>query len=577
MLVNSLQKHCTDPCFTPFIQNIANMDLPERFTFPFYYQPHSLSLIAVAELQDYLKKYLPDEFTQIGKMFGILLVENQAGAVGYLSAVSGAVVSSFIVENKMTSKFVPPVFDVKAKENNFQLEQKTINALNERINDVEKDSGAQQQIKHLTVQLAHVRQQAENEIQAQQQCVIENRKTRKRKRADFIHLTPNEQQAESEKALSIQLSRESVADKKRLLEVKQHWQEKILTISEPLDHLLAEIAELKNKRKALSAALQQKIFQQYQFLNINGEQKNLTQLFSNTSYHAVHHAPPAGAGECAAPKLLQYAFKQGYKPLALAEFWWGKSPKSEVREHKNFYGACIGKCQPILAHMLSGIMVDEDPLLTNTAENMPLEIIYQDDVMVVVNKPSELLSVPGKSIKDSVYQRVQQLFPNATGSLIVHRLDMSTSGLMVLALNPQVHKNLQKQFIERTVKKRYLALLDGLLAQDEGTINLPLLGDFNDRPRQMVCYQEGKVAETFWQVISINKQQQTTKVALYPKTGRTHQLRVHCAHALGLHMPIIGDDLYGKNANRLHLQAQYLAFDHPVSNKPLVFEIPDDF
>jgi len=276
----------------------------------------------------------------------------------------------------------------------------------------------------------------------------------------------------------------------------------------------------------------------------------------------------------------------------MAEFWWGQSPKSEIRQHKNFYAACLGKCQPILAHMLSNMEVDDDPLLINTAKDKPLKIVYQDDVMVVINKPSELLSVPGKNITDSVYHRVKLLFPHATGSLIVHRLDMATSGLMVLALNKAAHKNLQQQFISRSVKKRYIALLNGVLEdnklenenvegevlkQKEGLINLPLAGDFNDRPRQLVCFEHGKNAETFWQVQSVNKQQQTIKVALYPKTGRTHQLRVHCAHHLGLNMPILGDDLYGTPAKRLHLQAQYLELDHPVNKNRMHFELDDDF
>jgi tRNA pseudouridine32 synthase/23S rRNA pseudouridine746 synthase len=313
-----------------------------------------------------------------------------------------------------------------------------------------------------------------------------------------------------------------------------------------LAKLSDEIAHLKALRKTLSAELQKRIFQQYRFLNISGIEKNLIDIFKDTP----RIIPPAGSGDCAAPKLLQYAFKWGLQPLAMAEFWWGAAPKSEIRQQGNFYGACLGKCKPILTHMLDGITLDENPLLTNPAEGKSLEIIYQDDDMLVINKPAEFLSVPGKNIEDSVYSRMKVLFPLADSPFIVHRLDMSTSGLMVIALTKRSHKNLQKQFINRTIKKSYIALIDGNLMQDKGIINLPLQGDINDRPRQRVCQQTGKPAETSWHVLErkIEGKQISTRIELFPVTGRTHQLRVHCAHPLGLNMPIIGDDLYGKKS-----------------------------
>ena len=323
--------------------------------------------------------------------------------------------------------------------------------------------------------------------------------------------------------------------------------------------------------------MQKKLFAQYRFLNIGGFERSLGELFLNTAYHTAHGKPPAGSGECAAPKLLQYAFKWQLKPIALAEFWWGPAPKSEVRQHQNFYAACIGKCQPILTHMLMGMDVDENPLLKNPAEGKNIDVIYQDDDMLIINKPAEFLSVPGKNISDCVHSRIKQLYPQATGAIIVHRLDMSTSGLMVIALNKPTHKNLQKQFINRDVKKRYVALIDGLLEENTGTVTLPLRGDFDDRPRQMVCQQDGKPAQTTWQVIERDEQCQTTKVYLYPKTGRTHQLRVHCAHSLGLNMPIIGDDLYGTKANRLHLHAQMLELSHPITKELMHFEVDSEF
>ena len=317
--------------------------------------------------------------------------------------------------------------------------------------------------------------------------------------------------------------------------------------------------------------LQQQIFDKYQFLNIQGQAKNIAHIFSSTPYKI----PPAGAGECAAPKLLNYAFTYDYTPIAMAEFWWGASPASEVRRHKHIYPACQSKCQPILTHMLSGMSVDENPLLLNPAEGKHLDIIYEDDDVLVINKPAEFLSVPGKNIEDSVYSRIKQAYPLATGPLIVHRLDMSTSGLMVVALTKESNKQLQKQFIKRTVKKRYIALLAGTLIDDEGIINLPLRVDLNDRPRQLVCYEHGKPAETHYQVIE--RKNNRTKVYFYPKTGRTHQLRVHSAHTLGLNSPIVGDDHYGLTDTRLHLHAQRLCFNHPTTNEVLTFECdPND-
>jgi tRNA pseudouridine32 synthase/23S rRNA pseudouridine746 synthase len=275
------------------------------------------------------------------------------------------------------------------------------------------------------------------------------------------------------------------------------------------------------------------------------------------------------------------------KPLAIAEFWWGQAPKSEIRQHKNFYGACSGKCQPILAHMLEGMAIDDNPLLVNPAESKTLEIIYQDDDIVVVNKPNEFLSVPGKNIEDSVYSRIKQQFPRASGSYIVHRLDMSTSGVMVLALTKRAQKSLQQQFITRTIKKRYVAILEGkVLSKNKGEINLPLKGDFDDKPKQLVCFEQGKPSKTTWEVIDIIDGK--SKLYLYPETGRTHQLRVHCAHPLGLNLPILGDDLYGsKNyygrnesgnqKNRLHLHAEMLTLRHPITKEVVTFQIDATF
>ena len=560
-----------DPCFTRFKSSIDSYNLPERFTFPFYYQPHPLCLLAAEELQVSLdqKKSLQHDFSQSGKMFGVLLVENSQGELGYLSGFSGK-----LADNNDLTHFVPPVDDSINTEF-FKIEQKVINDLNAQLTLLEAnpDIEVTQQV------LAELTSAANSDFSQLQSKNSVQKKARKAQR----NLAATSLSDAEFTLLKDKLAKQSVADKNELKYLKLSWQEKLIKAQQGVDTLLDVITSIKEQRSLLSNSLQQKLFEQYRFLNIKLEEKNLTDLFIDTAFHHKYGVPPAGAGDCAAPKLLQYAFKAGLKPIALAEFWWGKSPKSEVRQHKNFYTACIGKCQPILTHMLSGMLIDDNPLLKSLSEDKNVEIIYQDEVMAVINKPSELLSVPGKSISDCVHSRMKLLFPKASGPLIVHRLDMSTSGLMVIALTKQAHKNLQQQFIKRTVEKRYVALLSGcpkqLVDNEEGVISLPLAGDFDDRPRQMVCFETGKEAETKWQRIAFEQQgeQTLTRIHLYPKTGRTHQLRVHCAHHLGFNTPIVGDDLYGSKANRLHLHAEMLKLNHPTTNEAMAFTVAAKF
>lgn len=556
-----------DHCFTSFDESIDNYALSEKFTFPFYYEPHPLCLLAAKQLQLHLETQTQwqhdfgltdDKKTAIGKMFGVLLVQKNNGEIGYLAAFSGK-----LADQNLLPKFVPPVFDMLTEDSFFLSEQKVINDINYQIKTLEQNP----KISELELVLNIEKTAADVAIQNHRQKMIFGRRNRKSQRSSAeTNLSPA-----GFLELKEQLSKESIKDKNKLRDLNTHWDEQIDKAAVPLNQLFDELTNLKEKRKTLSAKLQKKLFSQYRFLNINGVEKNLNDIFENTA----KPIPPAGSGECAAPKLLHYAFKMGLKPLALAEFWWGTSPKSEIRQHRNFYAACQSKCQPILSHMLDGMEIDENPLLTNPGIGKSIDIIYQDDVMAVINKPADLLSVPGKNIEDSVYLRMKQQFPHATGPLIVHRLDMSTSGLMVIALTKQANKNLQQQFIKRIVKKRYVALLDGVLEQEEGSISLPLRVDLDDRPRQLVCYQYGKPAETQWQVIEQTNSQ--TKVYFYPKTGRTHQLRVHSAHSSGLDMPIVGDDLYGIKTDRLHLHAESLEFHHPVTQKLIHFQVEAEF
>ena len=259
----------------------------------------------------------------------------------------------------------------------------------------------------------------------------------------------------------------------------------------------------------------------------------------------------------------------------MAEFWWGPPPKSAIRKHRQYYPACRSKCGPILAHMLSKTNVEPNPLLSSIGLEKKLMTVFEDDDILVINKPHDFLSVPGKNQLDSVLSRIEAKLPTATGPLIVHRLDWSTSGIMVIAKSKEVHKQLQYQFIQRLVKKRYVACLGGLLHMDEGMITLPIRVDLEDRPRQLVCEKHGKKAITKWKVI--NRQKQLTRVHFFPITGRTHQLRVHAAHHRGLNTPIIGDDLYGIPAQRLLLHAEWISFQHPKSGQQLIFEEPAPF
>jgi tRNA pseudouridine32 synthase/23S rRNA pseudouridine746 synthase len=259
----------------------------------------------------------------------------------------------------------------------------------------------------------------------------------------------------------------------------------------------------------------------------------------------------------------------------MAEFWWGKPAPSNIRKQGNFYPACRNKCEPILGHMLQGLAVEPNPLLLNPAIGKELEFIYEDPYLVIVNKPAEFLSVPGKTITDSVQQRMRSRYPNATGPLTVHRLDMATSGLMVIALSKEVHGHLQEQFMKRTVKKRYVALLDGIVKQSQEYIDLPLRVDLDNRPYQLVCYEHGKTARTRYEILAVHNNQ--TRVNFYPITGRTHQLRMHAAHPNGLDTAIVGDDLYGVKKDRLYLHAAQLTFKHPVSKEAMNFEIDVPF
>lgn len=550
-------------CFLPLELTAEFSDLPNKLDYPFYYDPKPLAVQAAKQLQARLEI---EDFNHnfgigqsirgnaIGKMFGVLVVEDGSGEIGYLAAFSGK-----LGDKNHHEGFVPPVFDILEEDGFFKKGEVELNELNRKIESIENSLEFANAIQFLE----RLKKESEEKINTFKAWLKSEKQKRDEIRLKNIDILS---QVEFEK-LNEQLKNESISQQ---LEFKRLKRSLAHEISELEQSTYGELRELKELRATKSAALQQSIFSEYTFLNSKKQNKSLLEIFSNT----VFKVPPAGAGECAAPKLFQYAFLHDLKPICMAEFWWGMSPDSEVRVHKQFYPACRGKCEPILEHMLEGIQVEENPLLQQ-AEVTELEIVFEDEWLLLVNKPADFLSVPGKELKDSVLERIKINYPSATGPLLVHRLDMSTSGLLLVAKTEEVYKNLQKQFIQRKVKKTYIALLEGIVTKKEGSINLPLRVDLEDRPKQMVCYEYGKNALTEFKVLEIKDNK--TRIEFFPITGRTHQLRVHAAHHLGLNCPIVGDDLYGTKAQRLHLHAAKIEFTHPISREKMLVDCKADF
>lgn len=528
-----------------FTTSITDIPLPERFTYPFCYTPHPLCILAAKEVQSYLTRQTTwkDELRQ-GKMFGVLIVQTEHGEIGYLAAFSG-----ILAGKNLHPFFVPPVYDLLQPQGFFKIEEENISSINRNIRQLENDKA----YAALSAELARTIQSAEN-ILATAKAQLKEAKTAREQRRKEKELNAQEE---------AELIRESQFQKAEYKRLERSWKARITTLQTQTEDWERRISALKSERKTRSAALQQKLFEQFGMLNYRGEVKNLCEIFGQT----VHKTPPAGAGECAAPKLLQQAYLHGWKPIAMAEFWWGDSPKTEIRHHGHYYPACKGKCEPILQHMLQGLQVEENPMLKRMqVPSKNLEIVYEDPWLSVINKPAGMLSVPGKEDAVSVYSLMREQYPEADGPLTVHRLDMGTSGLMLIAKTKRVHQNLQAQFKNRLVRKRYVALLEGVVPKDKGTVDLPLCLNPLDRPRQMVHTEHGKPAITDYQVLE-RLDGKRTRIAFYPRTGRTHQLRIHAAHPLGLHCPIIGDELYGEKADRLYLHAEYLEFTHPITGE----------
>ena len=538
-----------------FKQNIEGISLPEKFTFPFHYTPHPLTRIAAGEVRSYLSTRLDwqDEIGK-GKMFGVLIVKTSDASIGYLAAFSGNLSGS-----NMHDFFVPPVYDLLNPDGYFRKEESEISALNRRISDISKSDSYLMAKK----EQEEIKIQASSSLASAKEKLKRSKKERDEKRANS-NLSPEELDA---------MIRESQFQKAEYKRLENSWKERLNEVEQKVKGFDTEILQLKQERKTRSAALQLWLFRQFDMLNAKGEHKDLCEIFKDTP----QGLPPAGAGECALPKLLQYAYLYGLQPLAMGEFWCGMSPKDEIRHDGYFYPSCKGKCEPILKHMLVGLDVEPNPLAEDLFKDTPLKILYEDEWIVAVEKPSGMLSVPGKNDLDSVQQRLRLMYPDATGPLVVHRLDMATSGILLAAKDKDVHARLQSQFETRSISKEYIAILDGVPSHECGIIDLPICLNPLDRPRQMVDFENGKPAITEYKVECIKDGR--AKVVFKPHTGRTHQLRVHSAHVSGLGCPISGDELYGNpdSASRLCLHASRLVFRHPVLDKEIEIVSPSPF
>ena len=593
---------------------------PRQFTYPFCYEVDPLAEAASLELQRYIADAdLMSTEKGCGKMFGVLVVEyeDEEGALqrGFLAAYSG-----LLGGRNDWPYFVPPVFDAQQPDGHFKRTEREISAINREIAAIEHDPEYLQSVEQ--------HEQTKKRLQAEVDAFkaeVDAAKVRRDARRKSGESLSEEEQAE--------MIRESQFMKAELRRRRKAMEQANSTLHIPHSTFLKS---LQRKRKQMSDELQRWLFSAYRMLNAKGEERDLIDIFREYT----HAMPPAGAGDCCAPKLLQYAYLHHLRPVCMAEFWWGESPASEIRHHLHYYPACRSKCLPILTHMLKGLDVAPNPLAQKRHTAEP-RVLYADEYIMVVDKPAGMLSVPGKvesvrsEFSDSANISVEEYFANlqlptnsqftteqftigeADNSKLktqnskflkaAHRLDMDTSGLLVLARTEQAYVELQRQFASRETVKRYEAVLSGvptqnskLKTQNSSTqpsgcleaISLPLIADINDRPRQRVDMEHGKPALTLYNIVEVRAVDANTAVAyttkkvdkrrtlvhLYPKTGRTHQLRVHCAHPLGLACPILGDPLYGiERADRMYLHAAELTFRHPVTGETMHFLSPSGF
>ena len=599
-LINTIKLETTIVIFSTIIRNFARMmfhlldtDIasPATLNNPFRYTPHPLTLLAARQLCDYLETQ-PQWSAEIaaGKMFGVLVCRDEQGRRGFLAAYSGQ-----LAGRADWPWFVPAVLDYLQPDGHFRQEEARITAMNRQLDTLV----ASEEYRALVSEQQRVTADGEKAVNDYRQYM-----TACKQRRDALRADGHDEAA---------LIGESQYQKAELRRIKKYWQEQADKVAIRLQPLNDQIEGLRRERHQRSDALQQWLFDHFILMNAQGERRSLTSIFADTP----QRTPPSGAGECCAPKLLHHAFLHHLQPLCMGELWQGRSPQMEVRHHGQFYPACRGKCKPILEWMLriNADQVRGNPIealtpvtvrtvrtpspsgsdcqserfgldLPSVAGNTPLgpdstsaqtlpPPFYEDHSIIVVSKPSGLLSVPGRQGWPSVQSILSERYEQEM--FMPHRLDQDTSGLMVVARTMQAYHHLQRQFLQRTVHKEYEALLDGIVSNAEGIIDLPLRPDLDDRPRQLVDREHGKPAVTHYHTLSVENGR--TRILLIPHTGRTHQLRVHCAHHDGLETPIVGDTLYGKadDATRLCLHARMLSFRHPETEKEMHFTAPTPF
>lgn len=539
------------PIFHPLDSSLAD---PSRFTAPFCYEPHPLCLAAAAEVQRYI---MSDGALRAdagrGKMFGVLVVRTADGRRGFLAAYSG-----LLAGRNDHAYFVPPVFDAMQPDGYFKTHEAEITAINRQI-DAILHSERYAEARCLRSRIEQCNKAEEDAFRLK---MAEAKAARDARRSSGEPVTADDE---------ARMIRESQFMKAELRRIRQRGKERLCEAEAAVSEVEAHVSRLKAQRKAMSDSLQRWLFSRYSMLDARGERRDLCSIFASTP----GGVPPSGAGDCCAPKLLQCAYLNGLRPVCMAEFWWGASPAHEVRHHLHYYPACRGKCLPILTHMLKGLDVEKGSVERGVSQ--PLEIVYEDEWLAVVNKPSGMKSVPGKGVAASVFDEMCLRRAGKPRVMLPHRLDMDTSGLLLVAYDEDTYRKLQAQFAAREVKKRYVALLDGVPDRPaSGTISLPLRPDPLDRPYQKVDYDNGKDAVTEYKIT--DNDGRFARVELFPLTGRTHQLRVHCAHAAGLGTPIVGDRLYGHGTgSRLCLHAEELSFTHPATGRRMAFRTPAAF
>ncbi len=538
-----------------FSGNIEGIARPERFTYPFCYVPHELVRMAAVQVQQLIDRHSERcgawrEEVACGKMFGVLVVEDLEGRLGFVAGFSGNIAGM-----NNCAGFVPPVYDMLRPDERFRREEAEISAINRRVGVMEKGAG----LATLRQMLAEAERTASDAVAAAKLLAAQSKALRDERRA----------QGEAEDVLVAE-SRHERAELRRL---KLYHRAAVNQAVKALEEYETAVRQLKEERRLRSAELQMWLFSQFRMLNARGEVRDLCRIFATTP----QRIPPAGAGECAAPKMLQYAYKHSLKPIAMGEFWRGRSPKGEIRRDGEFYPSCRGKCLPILSFMLQGLAIDDDPM--RGIETPDPEVLWEDGWLLAINKPAGMLSVDGLSGARSAEVWARGRFPECRFMKAVHRLDQATSGVLLLAKDEEVYKSMQAQFAARTVGKRYAALLAGEVTPAKGRISLPLEADYNNRPRQRVA-ADGAEAVTEYETVCTGRDgggNAVTRVNFTPITGRTHQLRVHAAHPDGLGAPIVGDALYGSPAERMCLHAEWLAFVHPVTGRRVELECRADF